>query len=372
MKLPSGRVKILDFGLAREVNDSTQITEAGFLIGTPAFLSPEQARGKPADHLSDLFSFGCVLYRLCTRNLPFPAQNNLDQLAAITSDDPPPPQRFNPNLPPAFVALLLQLLDKDPRRRPQSAAEVAERLQQIKKQATGRARRNRSERLDISLPRQPFMQRHAYKLLAAGAVLLAIATIVVTVMLVLPSQDNVPEVKRKEPGDAAQKQLPKPLDKAPVFLVQMKPMRTLNWPFEGKAGKDKGKDKGGKDKGGFPPGVDGRVFVQGVQSTNGIFMHPAPREEPASITYALDRKYRTFTARVALNDTGVEGGAAVTFRVFGDDPVTPLWQSKPVQFRRDTQEVSVSVKDMNSLRIQVDAAGDPKGAHAVWIEPRLE
>ena len=102
LESPSGRVKILDFGLAREVNDNTQITEAGLLIGTPAFLSPEQARGKPADHLSDLFSLGCVLYRMCTKKLPFPAENHLDQLAAITSDDPPPPQRFNAEPAAAF------------------------------------------------------------------------------------------------------------------------------------------------------------------------------------------------------------------------------------------------------------------------------
>ena len=113
LEAPSGRVKILDFGLAREVNDNTQITEVGSVIGTPAFLSPEQARGKSADQLSDLFSLGCVLYHLCTRKLPFPAENNLDQLAAIVGDEPPPPQSFNANLPPALVNLILQLLAKD-------------------------------------------------------------------------------------------------------------------------------------------------------------------------------------------------------------------------------------------------------------------
>ena len=147
-----------------------------------------------------------------------------------------------------------------------------------------------------------------------------------------------------------------------MFLDQLKPMQMWNWPFQDR--------KGGKPGKGFPPGVDGRVTVSGVHSQHGIFMHPAPMGEPAYIAFALDRKYRTFSGRVTLNDSGEMFVAPLTFSIFADDKL--LWLSKPVQSRAMAQDFSVSVKDVTSLRIQVDIQGDAKGAHAVWVEPRLE
>lgn len=360
IEAPSGRIKILDFGLAREVNDSTQITEKGMLIGTPAFLSPEQARGKPADHLSDLFSLGCVIYRMCTRKLPFEAENYLDQLAAITADDPPPPQSINPTLPPELAALVLQLLAKNPKDRPQSAAEVAERLQQIKRQATGRVRRGRttSERLDIRLPRQPWMQRYALPF-TLGVCMAVILASVGTVLYFLPKEDNDAERNKAAPGNAGAAEVAGPA----TFLTELQPVGKVVFPK---------KDK--KDNKGLPPGVDGRVIVHGKASPHGIFMHPAPPgEPPAAITYQLDRKFSTFVAQVALNDSAPppdrEMIAPVTFRVFVDNK--QAWASRPIDTRDNIQDVSVPVKDGVRLKIQVDVDDEPKGAHAVWIEPRL-
>ena len=73
-RTPSERVKILDFGLARaEADDRANLTQPGHVVGTPAYMAPEQARGERADHRCDLFSLGGVLYLLCTRQLPFRA-----------------------------------------------------------------------------------------------------------------------------------------------------------------------------------------------------------------------------------------------------------------------------------------------------------
>ncbi len=71
LEAPSGRVKILDFGMARSEREVALITSPGAVMGTPVFMAPEQTRGEPAGTSSDLFSLGCVLYRLCTRRLPF-------------------------------------------------------------------------------------------------------------------------------------------------------------------------------------------------------------------------------------------------------------------------------------------------------------
>ena len=71
LESPSGRVKILDFGMARSEHDDTRITHAGTIMGTPAFMAPEQARGERTSATSDLFSLGCILYRLCAGRPPF-------------------------------------------------------------------------------------------------------------------------------------------------------------------------------------------------------------------------------------------------------------------------------------------------------------
>ncbi|MEM7311939.1 MAG: serine/threonine-protein kinase, partial [Planctomycetota bacterium] len=87
-----GRTRILDFGLARAVNENPQLTETGMIAGTPAYMSPEQARGEVVDQRSDLFSLGCVLYRMVTGQLPFNAANPLATIMAIQSHHPADPR----------------------------------------------------------------------------------------------------------------------------------------------------------------------------------------------------------------------------------------------------------------------------------------
>jgi serine/threonine protein kinase len=77
------RVKILDFGLARALRDQEHLTQSGAIVGTPAFMAPEQAAGRAVDRRCDLFSLGCVLYRLCTGKLPFQGIYTLAILSAL-------------------------------------------------------------------------------------------------------------------------------------------------------------------------------------------------------------------------------------------------------------------------------------------------
>ncbi len=124
---PGRRVKLLDFGLARGVEDA-RLTGTGYIIGTPAFMSPEQARGDRLDARSDLFSLGGVLYFLCAGRPPFQAASSVGLLTSVVLDHPQPISDLNPRLPAPLAALVMQLLEKSPERRPASARDVIARL----------------------------------------------------------------------------------------------------------------------------------------------------------------------------------------------------------------------------------------------------
>lgn len=121
------RVKITDFGLARAVDDSS-LSREGMIAGTPQFMSPEQAQGRKADHRSDLFSLGSVLYAMCVSRPAFSAETTLATLRRIIDDVPPPVRDSNPHIPAWLDQLIAQLLEKEPEKRPQSACEVFEEL----------------------------------------------------------------------------------------------------------------------------------------------------------------------------------------------------------------------------------------------------
>ncbi len=128
------RCKILDFGLARSAGgDDTQITAAGAVLGTPAYMAPEQARGEKVDGRADLFSLGVLLYRMATGKMPFRGPNTMAVLIALTTDVPTPVRTLNPSLPPAVVELIERLMCKDPAGRPASAAEVSALVRAIAK-----------------------------------------------------------------------------------------------------------------------------------------------------------------------------------------------------------------------------------------------
>jgi serine/threonine protein kinase len=130
-----GRVKILDFGLAKPVGielDAVEpLTLAGTVLGTPGYMSAEQAQGQYVDARSDLFSLGVVLYQLSVGEWPFRG-DTLQEILAAQAIAPPPPHAKNPEIPVPFSALVLQLLSKCPARRPRSADVVACELQRIR------------------------------------------------------------------------------------------------------------------------------------------------------------------------------------------------------------------------------------------------
>jgi serine/threonine protein kinase len=121
------RVRITDFGLARAVDD-VSVTRSGDVTGTPQYMSPEQARGQPVDHRSDLFSLGAVLYTMCTGRSPFRAETTVAVLRRVCDDVPRPIREVNPDIPEPLVSIIDRLLAKDPNERFQTAQEVSDLL----------------------------------------------------------------------------------------------------------------------------------------------------------------------------------------------------------------------------------------------------
>lgn len=118
---PDGRVKILDFGLAKAVPTEgklaeTNVTQPGRIIGTPAYMSPEQARGKDTDHRTDIWSFGCIMYQILTAHLPFEGRTATDTLARIIEREPDWEALPN-DIPENIRTLLHRCLEKDPDQR---------------------------------------------------------------------------------------------------------------------------------------------------------------------------------------------------------------------------------------------------------------
>ena len=122
------RVKITDFGLARAADDAS-LTRSGVIAGTPQYMSPEQARGEPVDHRTDLFSLGCVLYAACAGRSPFRAETSYAVLRKICDSEPRAVREINAAIPAWLAGFIERLLAKQPSQRYASATEVAALLE---------------------------------------------------------------------------------------------------------------------------------------------------------------------------------------------------------------------------------------------------
>ncbi|MEW6433963.1 MAG: serine/threonine-protein kinase [Myxococcota bacterium] len=118
-------VKVLDFGLAKLLDhpNAARQTAAGLIVGTPEFMSPEQANSTPVDGRSDIYSLGCIAWLLATGRLPFPQRGLTDLLVAHRSQNPRPPHEVNQNVPRAWSDTIMKAMSKDPKERFQTARE---------------------------------------------------------------------------------------------------------------------------------------------------------------------------------------------------------------------------------------------------------
>ncbi|MEV8532167.1 protein kinase [Streptomyces sp. NPDC051211] len=121
----AGAVKVMDFGIARALHGAqSTMTQTGMVMGTPQYLSPEQALGKAVDHRSDLYATGCLLYELLALRPPFTGETPLSVVYQHVQDAPVPPSQIAPGLPPELDGLVMRSLAKDPDDRFQSAEEM--------------------------------------------------------------------------------------------------------------------------------------------------------------------------------------------------------------------------------------------------------
>lgn len=129
MLTPAGKPILMDFGIAYDMNRTSKITITGEVVGTPTYMSPEQATG--ADNLdgrTDIFSLGICLYELLTGRLPFMAHTAVEILQSVVKMDPVRPRHINPKIAPELEGIILKCLEKNPARRYQNAQELADDL----------------------------------------------------------------------------------------------------------------------------------------------------------------------------------------------------------------------------------------------------
>ncbi len=207
------RVRILDFGLARAEKADERITQSGQFLGTPSFMSPEQACGAAVDGRSDLFSLGCVLYHLCSGEPPFVGPSVMAVLAALLQKAPAPLRERCPKVPPQLSDLVMRLLAKDARERPATAREVVEALRALEQRLSspgpkGPVRKATADEPEVlSAPAKPKRRAPWVAVLGAVAAGLALAAGVIVLRietpkgtLVVQSDDPNVEVIVKQHG----------------------------------------------------------------------------------------------------------------------------------------------------------------------------
>jgi len=140
-----GRVKVLDFGLAKDVRaanpgdatlTSASQTQVGVVMGTPAYMSPEQTSGRPLDHRTDIFSLGVVLYEMATGRRPFDGNSSAELVSAILRDTAPSVTDVRPDLPSDLARIIRRCLEKDPRHRVQTARDVSNEFRDLARQTS--------------------------------------------------------------------------------------------------------------------------------------------------------------------------------------------------------------------------------------------
>jgi Leucine-rich repeat (LRR) protein/tRNA A-37 threonylcarbamoyl transferase component Bud32 len=273
-----GRVKVLDFGLARLTDGESILSDPQTVVGTPAYMAPEQVRGEPLDGRTDLFALGCLMYRMSVGRSPFLRSEMPATLLAVTSEDAPSPVSINPAVPAALSELVMKLLRKKPAERPATAEVVLDALREIG--LTEHRRQSQPSIQSAPLPAQPLERSPSSSeggrpqvgasarrirprtAIAVGALLLAGAALVCGITLIVKHKDGRVERIELQDGDSVEIAGAKPgdLKVAPIAAKVAEP--TLSTPVQSDAAPVAPAPT-------LPPGQRGRKAAEWVLSLKG-------------------------------------------------------------------------------------------------------
>jgi len=241
-----GNACILDFGIARSLK-TKGMTDAGIMIGTPEYMSPEQAEGEEADQRSDIYSLGIILFEMITGSVPFKGETPLSVAMKHKSEEPPDPREINAQIPEDLSRVILRCMEKDKEKRYQSAEEVRSELVRIEKgipttdRVVPKRKLTPSKKITvtISLKKLLIPALLIVALLTAAVVLWQLLARKVTIpppldkssIAVLPFEDLSPQKDQEYFCDGLAEDLINRLNKIENLRV---PARTSSFSFKGK------------------------------------------------------------------------------------------------------------------------------------------
>ncbi|HEX3314174.1 MAG TPA: protein kinase [Gemmataceae bacterium] len=408
--------KISDFGLAKQLESGDGLTVTGNIMGTPAYMAPEQygLSSRSIGPAADIYALGGILFTCLTARPPFGMSASGDTLPSAPTESPPAPSEMRPDLPAALDDIVLRCLERDPAARYATAGDLADELDAFL-----------SGDPDAVKPRPKAKRRVAKSsggiprsvLYGVGLFGIVFFSIVLTVLFgggLRPKNDNGPPGKQAafsvddpKPPEKQPKARPtvdpKLQPKAssagvakfePMYLINLQPIATANWPFnpprkdfpKGGKGPPNGKgppegkgppDGKGPPEGKGPPPEDfnGDIRVDGKLHRKAIFMHPPGFGGFAKITYRVPAGYVGFIAKATMRDDPKGNGsmysqAAGNMMVF-DGKGQVLWEAHGIHSQADARDCRISVVGHSTIILATTCDGDPMGCHLVWLDPRF-